>query len=58
MAFRLRLVSGQTNIPFVRYQMLAFAVSSLLAVASIVLFISVGVNKGIDFEGGTRRPAP
>jgi len=52
MAFRLRLVSGKTKIPFVRVHKLAFMLSGLLAIASIVLFFVVGVNKGIDFEGG------
>ncbi|RMF09988.1 MAG: protein translocase subunit SecF [Alphaproteobacteria bacterium] len=48
----LKLVPDQTNIKFIRLRWLAFALSTLLIVASIALFFARGLNYGIDFEGG------
>ena len=41
------------QIDFMRYHKLGFAFSSFLLLASIVLFLTVGLNYGIDFIGGT-----
>ena len=49
---RIRLVPSKTAIPFMRFRPLAMAISGLLAAASIVLFLAVGLNYGIDFRGG------
>ncbi len=49
---QLKLVPDKTNIPFTRRRVLALATSSVLAVASIVLFLTVNLNYGIDFRGG------
>lgn len=53
MAFRLRVVPEKTNIDFFRAQWLTFGGSMLLTVLSIVLWIAMGLNFGIDFRGGT-----
>ncbi len=53
MAWKLRLVPEKTAIPFMRLRNLAFAFSGALAVLSIVLLFSLGLNFGIDFRGGT-----
>ena len=48
----IKLVPRTTNIPFTGRRTLALAVSSILAVASIVLFLTINLNYGIDFRGG------
>lgn len=42
-----------TAIPFMRYRVPAVSVSLSMCVVSIILFIFVGMNYGIDFRGGT-----
>lgn len=51
--FRLKLVPLNTNIPFIGIRNITFALSSLLTLASIVLYFTAGLNYGIDFRGGT-----
>jgi preprotein translocase SecF subunit len=41
------------NIDFMRWHLPGFAFSGLLSVATVVLFLTVGLNYGIDFTGGT-----
>src|SRR6266436_4566470 len=41
------------NIDFMAWHNIGFAVSLLLTLSSIVLFLTVGLNYGIDFVGGT-----
>jgi preprotein translocase SecF subunit len=53
MKFPIRLVPDDTKIPFMRWRLVNFTVSGLLAVASIILFVFVGPDYGIDFRGGT-----
>ncbi|TRW94844.1 protein translocase subunit SecF [Paracoccus sp. M683] len=53
MAFRLKLVPADTKIDFFRWQFLTFGLSTLLAVASVVCLLVMGLNFGIDFRGGT-----
>ena len=48
----LRIIPDNTHIPFMRWRKIAFAVSILLAIASVALFFTRGLNYGIDFEGG------
>jgi preprotein translocase subunit SecF len=50
--FAFRLVPDNTRIPFMRYRSLAFAISGLLMVLSLLLIALRGLNFGIDFEGG------
>ncbi|MBL6596326.1 MAG: protein translocase subunit SecF [Candidatus Puniceispirillum sp.] len=49
---RLKLVSSNTSINFLKFHRLAFIFSSLLVAASIGLFALIGLNLGIDFKGG------
>ena len=53
MAFRLKLVPDDTKINFFRWQYLTFGISALAMVASVVLLLTMGLNFGIDFKGGT-----
>jgi preprotein translocase SecF subunit len=48
-----RLVPDQTSFPFLRYRNLAYVVSAVLFVISLVLLPTKGLNLGIDFQGGT-----
>jgi preprotein translocase SecF subunit len=41
------------KIDFMRWHVFGFAFSILLGVVSIALFLSIGLNYGIDFKGGT-----
>jgi preprotein translocase subunit SecF len=50
---RLRLVPETTNIDFFRYWKVTFGFSILAMIASVILFLTVGLNFGIDFRGGT-----
>jgi len=49
----LRLVPDNTAIPFMGMRRVTFPIAALLSVLSVVLFIFVGPNYGIDFLGGT-----
>ncbi|MDQ0315824.1 protein translocase subunit SecF [Amorphus orientalis] len=51
----MRLVSlpTDTKFRFMKFWKLGFVLSSALSVASVILFFVVGLNYGIDFEGGT-----
>jgi preprotein translocase subunit SecF len=53
MAWRLKLVPTHTKIDFFKWQSLTFGLSVLASVMSIVLVLTVGLNLGIDFKGGT-----
>jgi len=57
-----RLVPDGTYIPFMRGRIAGLAFSALLSVASVVLAITPGLEKGIDFKGGitmeVRTPGP
>ena len=61
--WRIRLVPDTTDIPFLRWRKGLFVFSATLAVISVVLLFTKGLNFGIDFEGGilieigTERPA-
>ena len=48
----LKLVPETTSIPFTRRRRVALIASGILAVASIVLFLTLNLNYGIDFRGG------
>ncbi|MGJ8584830.1 MAG: protein translocase subunit SecF [Marinosulfonomonas sp.] len=50
---RLRLVPKETKIDFFSRPALSFGVSVLAVIASIILYLFVGLNYGIDFRGGT-----
>ena len=48
-----RFVPDRTNIPFIRYHRLAYAISGALVALSFLLLPTKGLNFGIDFQGGT-----
>ncbi|MDE0698157.1 MAG: protein translocase subunit SecF [Boseongicola sp.] len=50
---RLKLVPKETNFDFFRYRTVTMGASIAAVVASIVLWLVVGLNFGIDFRGGT-----
>ena len=50
---RLRLVPQETNFDFFRFRNVTMGASLVLMAASIVLWLVVGLNFGIDFRGGT-----
>ncbi len=50
---RLRLIPDETKINFFKYAKLTFGGSVALLIASLVLFLTMGLNFGIDFKGGT-----
>ncbi|MBL4811973.1 MAG: protein translocase subunit SecF [Rhodobacteraceae bacterium] len=50
---RLRLVPQDTNYDFFRFSKVTFGGSVLLLIASVVVFLMMGLNYGIDFRGGT-----
>ena len=43
------------KIDFMGWHKIGFALSGLLTIGSIVLFLTVGLNYGIDFTGGSIR---
>lgn len=49
----LRIVPDDTNFGFMRFRRFAFPFSAFLSVLTIALFFGVGMNFGIDFNGGT-----
>ena len=53
MAWRLRLVPEKTNIDFFKIQWVTFGASIAAMLASLVLVFTMGLNFGIDFQGGT-----
>ncbi|MCV6594215.1 MAG: protein translocase subunit SecF [Silicimonas sp.] len=50
---RLRLVPEQTNFDFFRFRKATMGFSIVAVVASILMWVFVGLNFGIDFRGGT-----
>lgn len=50
---RLRLVPQETSFDFFKYARVTFGASILAVIASLVIWLSVGLNFGIDFLGGT-----
>ncbi|MCC3305008.1 protein translocase subunit SecF [Sneathiella sp. HT1-7] len=50
--YKIKLVPDNTAIPFLKYRMIAFILSAVLILGSIGAFLTIGFNKGIDFEGG------
>ena len=50
---RLKLVPSETSWDFFRFSKVTFGASIVAVIASILLFLVVGLNFGIDFRGGT-----
>nr|WP_155139469.1 protein translocase subunit SecF [Roseibium sp. RKSG952] len=49
----MRLIPDHTNYRFMWLRKVSFPISLVIAIASVVLFFSIGLNYGIDFKGGT-----
>ncbi|MCJ2067128.1 protein translocase subunit SecF [Methylobacterium sp. J-088] len=49
----LRLWPDESHFDFMRFRRFTFPLSALLSLATVVLFLTVGLNFGIDFKGGT-----
>ncbi len=50
---RLKMVPENTKIDFFRFAVLTFGISVIAMVLSLVAFLVMGLNFGIDFRGGT-----
>lgn len=50
--FKMKLIPDGTNIQFMRARFMGLAFSAFLSIASIALFVSPGLNYGVDFKGG------
>ena len=48
----LKLIPANINLSFLPKRIIFFAFSAFLAVSSIGLFLTKGLNYGIDFQGG------
>ena len=49
----IRLWPDDTQFDFVRFRRVSFPFSAALSVITVILFLTVGLNFGIDFTGGT-----
>ncbi len=52
MRFPIRLFPEETHLDFVKWRGLAFTITALMVVATIVLLFKPGFNFGTDFKGG------
>ena len=49
----LRLAPENTKFGFMRFRRVSYPFSAVLSIISVVLFLTIGMNYGIDFAGGT-----
>ena len=49
----IQLIPDDTKLPFMSWRRYAFMLSAALSIAATVLFLTVEMNYGIDFRGGT-----
>ncbi len=49
----LRLAPENTKFPFMRFRRVSYPFSAAMSIISVVLFLTLGMNFGIDFSGGT-----
>jgi preprotein translocase subunit SecF len=49
----IRLFPDDSKFRFVRWRVVSFPLSALISVVTVALFLTVGLNFGIDFTGGT-----
>jgi preprotein translocase subunit SecF len=50
----LRLAPENTKFGFMRFRRVSYPMSALLSIVSVLMFLFVGMNFGIDFAGGTQ----
>ena len=48
-----KLVPDETAIKFMGFRRITFAISAFMSVAALVLFMTLNMNLGIDFKGGS-----
>jgi preprotein translocase subunit SecF len=49
----LRLAPENTKFPFMRFRRVSYPFSAVMSIISVLLFLTLGMNFGIDFSGGT-----
>jgi preprotein translocase subunit SecF len=49
----LRLAPENTKFPFMRFRRVSYPFSAVMSILSVILFLTLGMNFGIDFSGGT-----
>ena len=49
---RFRFVPDTTDLPFMKWRKIAFAISAVAVALSVALLLVRGLNYGIDFRGG------
>jgi preprotein translocase subunit SecF len=49
----LRLAPENTKFPFMRFRRVSYPFSAVMSIFSVILFLTLGMNFGIDFSGGT-----
>src|SRR5215472_16516953 len=50
----LRLAPENTKFGFMRFRRVSYPLSAALSIFSVIMFLFVGMNFGIDFAGGTQ----
>ncbi len=50
----LRLAPENTKFGFMRFRRVSYPLSATLSIVSVLMFVFVGMNFGIDFAGGTQ----
>ena len=50
----LRLAPENTKFGFMRFRRISYPFSAVMSIVSVVVFLTFGMNYGIDFAGGTR----
>lgn len=51
--FRIRLAPDNLHFSFMRFRRVSYPFSAMMSIISVVLFVVIGLNYGIDFAGGT-----
>ena len=49
----LRLWPDDSRVDFMRWRHLSFPLSALMSIAVVAIFLTMGLNYGVDFKGGT-----
>lgn len=49
----LRLIPDNTRFGFMRFRRVSFPFSAIASIVAVVAFLTIGMNVGIDFKGGT-----
>src|SRR5437588_5285375 len=50
----LRLAPENTKFGFMRFRRVSYPLSATLSIVSVLMFLFIGMNFGIDFAGGTQ----